>query len=119
MSAPTADNLKSMMVNGSSALVNLIPLSTFTQAGVNISQFTPSQLPDAVVQNFARQKLASEGISNILSSTSSASDLSKIVSGLRPSDFKNITENTKFVGVLNMISASTSSKPLSNVQVKF
>jgi hypothetical protein len=117
LSAPTADNLKSMMVNGSSSLVNLIPLSTFTQAGVNISQFTPSQLPDAVVQNFARQKLASEGISNILSSTSS--DLSKIVSGLRPSDFKNITENTKFVGVLNMISASTSSKPLSNVQVKF
>jgi hypothetical protein len=104
-----------MMVNGSSSLVNLIPLSTFTQAGVNISQFTPSQLPDAVVQNFARQKLASQGISNILASNSA--DLSKIVSGLRPSDFKNITNNSKFIGVLNMVSASTSSKPLSNIQV--
>ncbi len=103
------------MVNGSSSLINLIPLSAFNQAGVNISLFTPSQLPDAVVQNFARQKIASQGISNILSSNSA--DLSKIVSGLRPSDFKNISSNTKFTGVLNMVSASSSSKPLSNVQV--
>lgn len=68
------------------------------------------------IQKFAREKLTSpSAISSLLSSNSA--DLSKVVSALRPSDFKNIGNSTKFNGVLNLLSASGSSKPLTNVQV--
>jgi hypothetical protein len=38
-----------MIANGTSDLVNLIPLSQFTSSGVDINSFAASKLPDAVV----------------------------------------------------------------------
>ena len=66
------------------------------------------------VQSYGRQ-LINGGITSVLASNSS--DLSKVVSALRPSDFKSIANSSKLSGVLNLVAASSSSKSVSNVQV--
>ena len=43
-----------MMVNGSSTMINLIPLSQFNMSAINVSSFAAAQLPDAVVSFFIK-----------------------------------------------------------------
>lgn len=65
--------------------------------------------------NYAETQIASKGVDSLLSADSST--LSKVVSALKPSDFKNITLEKKYDGVLNLVAAASSSKSQTNVQV--
>lgn len=110
----SADGLKNMMQKASADVLNFIPLDAFENAGLNISSFKPTQLPDSVVLNFAQDKLDNTPVNTLIDDTN---NLPKIVAGMGPSDFDNIDISKKLNASFKLLIAANTSKPLSNIQV--
>jgi len=114
----------------------LIPLSTLLNSNISLDSLPASKLPDSAVTfflfllysvlfynkliflkvaDYAAKKIENSTIDDLLFQNTTI--LSKVITGLRPSDFNNISDSSKFTGVLNLVSAAASAKPLTNIQV--
>ncbi len=131
----TAENLQSMMKSGDKDLINSIPLSSLKSSNFNISAIPPANLPDAFVnirsilvyllyiynlilkvQDYARTQLKSKSLTSLVNDQDT---LKRIVGGLRPSDMSSVSNLSKLDSAVNILTAASSSKSLSSVQVIF
>jgi hypothetical protein len=108
------NSLKNMMQKATADVLNFIPFDAFESAGLNISSFKPTQLPDSVVLNFAEDKLEKTPVNDLIDDTNS---LPKIVSGMGPNDFESISSSKKLEAAFKLLTAANSSKPLTSIQV--
>ena len=105
-----------MMKNGDKDLINSIPLVSLKSSNFNISAIPAANLPDAFVQDYARTQLKTKNFSTLVNDQDT---LKRIVGGLRPSDISSVSGSSKLDSAVNILTAASSGKSLSSVQVIF
>ncbi len=121
------------MKNGDKDLINSIPLKSLKSSGFNLSLIPAANLPESFVifnhcyifdenykiqnfkvQDYTRTRLKSSNLSSLLNNQDT---LKRIVGGLRPSDMSSISDLSKIDSAISILTAASSGKSLSSVQV--
>jgi len=99
----SADTIKELLKNTADlTLINAIPANLFSQLNIDHSDIPAKRLPKSFLKKFSEDTLANKSLENI----SDLDTLSKILAGITADDLNEISNEKRWMSIVNIMNAS-------------